>query len=53
MASPWLLYSSCQAQSLVNDLLMLPSYRIVKVQLFDMFPHTAHYETLVLLKRAG
>lgn len=52
MAPPWLLYSSCQAQSLVNDLLLLPSYGIVKAQLFDMFPHTAHYETLVLLQRA-
>ncbi|TCL03844.1 23S rRNA (uracil(747)-C(5))-methyltransferase RlmC [Sodalis ligni] len=51
MAPPWILYSSCQAQSLAKDVLALPSYRLVSVQLFDMFPHTAHYETLVLLKR--
>ncbi len=24
-------------------------YRIDRVQLFDMFPHTAHYEVLTLL----
>ncbi len=51
MAPPWILYSSCLAESLVKDLLALPSYRIISVQLFDMFPHTAHYETLVLLAR--
>ena len=51
MAPPWILYSSCQAQSLVKDLRALPSYRVEKVQLFDMFPHTAHYETLALLRR--
>ena len=27
----------------------LPGYRIERVQLFDMFPHTAHYEVLTLL----
>ncbi|NDL62885.1 23S rRNA (uracil(747)-C(5))-methyltransferase RlmC [Acerihabitans arboris] len=52
MAPPYILYSSCQAESLARDLLTLPAYRIVKAQLFDMFAHTAHYETLVLLKRA-
>jgi hypothetical protein len=26
-------------------------YRIERVQLFDMFPHTAHYEVLTLLVR--
>jgi hypothetical protein len=25
----------------------------VRAQLFDMFPHTSHFETLVLLERAA
>ncbi|XBS71846.1 23S rRNA (uracil(747)-C(5))-methyltransferase RlmC [Acerihabitans sp. KWT182] len=51
MAPPWILYSSCLAESLAKDVQALPSYRLHTVQLFDMFPHTAHYETLALLKR--
>ncbi len=53
MAPPYILYSSCQGESLARDLLALPRYGIVKAQLFDMFPHTAHYETLVLLQRGA
>lgn len=53
MAPAYILYSSCQAESLARDLLALPTYHIVKAQLFDMFAHTAHYETLVLLKRTS
>jgi 23S rRNA (uracil747-C5)-methyltransferase len=30
---------------------MLSGYGINRVQLFDMFPHTAHYEVLVELVR--
>jgi 23S rRNA (uracil747-C5)-methyltransferase len=30
----------------------LPGYRIERVQLFDMFPHTAHYEVLTLLVKS-
>ena len=44
-------YSSCNAQSLAKDLALMPSYRLQRVQLFDMFPHTRHFETLVLLVR--
>lgn len=44
-----ILYSSCNAQSLARDLTFLEGYTITKVQLFDMFPHTAHFETLVEL----
>lgn len=51
MAPSWILYSSCNAQSMAMDIGRLPAYRIVKVQLFDMFPHTAHYEVLTLLQR--
>jgi len=46
-----LIYSSCNATSLTQDLEKLKDYfEVVKVQLFDMFPHTDHFETLVLLK---
>jgi 23S rRNA (uracil747-C5)-methyltransferase len=48
-----LLYSSCNARTLVEDIRSLPEYRVEKVQLFDMFPHTDHYETLVLLRRSS
>lgn len=46
-----IMYSSCNATSLAKDLEWLKSYECVKVQLFDMFPHTEHYETLVHLKK--
>lgn len=45
------LYSSCNAESLARDLASMPSLRPRRAQLFDMFPHTAHSETLVLLER--
>jgi 23S rRNA (uracil747-C5)-methyltransferase len=45
------LYSSCNAESLARDLAEMPSLRPVRAQVFDMFPHTAHFETLVLLRR--
>jgi 23S rRNA (uracil747-C5)-methyltransferase len=45
-----LIYSSCNHESLARDLEILsPYYNIEKIQLFDMFPHTRHFETLVLL----
>lgn len=46
-----ILYSSCNAMSLAKDLENLNGYTIGRVQLFDMFPHTAHYEVLVELIR--
>lgn len=46
-----ILYSSCNAASLAKDIEWLKSYEIIKVQLFDMFAHTQHYETLVHLKK--
>lgn len=47
----WVLYSSCQSASLVQDLAALDRYRIVRARLFDMFPQTSHAEVLVLLRR--
>jgi 23S rRNA (uracil747-C5)-methyltransferase len=48
----WLMYSSCNPDSLASDLAVLTTdYQLVKVQLFDMFPHTHHAEVLTLLQR--
>ena len=51
MAPQWIIYSSCNAETMAKDIRALPGYRIERVQLFDMFPHTAHYEVLTLLVR--
>lgn len=51
MAPERLLYSSCNAQTMAKDIALLKNYRVERVQLFDMFPHTAHYEVLTLLVR--
>lgn len=45
------IYSSCNAESLARDLALMPSLRPVEARVLDMFPHTAHYEVLVLLAR--
>ncbi len=44
-------YSSCNAESLAVDLARMPSLRPVEARVLDMFPHTTHYEVLVLLSR--
>jgi 23S rRNA (uracil747-C5)-methyltransferase len=49
---PYIIYSSCSVDSLARDLEKLSSfYKVVRAQIFDMFPHTEHFETLVLLQR--
>jgi 23S rRNA (uracil747-C5)-methyltransferase len=47
----WLLYSSCNVESLARDLAAMPSLRPRRARLFDMFPHTRHHEVLVLAGR--
>lgn len=51
MAPEAILYSSCNAESMVKDINRLAAYHIERVQLFDLFPHTSHYEVLALLVR--
>ena len=46
------LYSSCNPRTLATDLAHLPSMRVVRARLFDMFPHTDHAEVLVELVRS-
>ncbi|MBF0298566.1 MAG: methyltransferase domain-containing protein [Oligoflexia bacterium] len=45
-----IIYSSCNAESLFRDIRDLEQfYRVKSLQIFDMFPHTHHYETLAHL----
>ncbi|WP_241572222.1 23S rRNA (uracil(747)-C(5))-methyltransferase RlmC [Rosenbergiella nectarea] len=46
-----ILYSSCNPETLAKDITRLQGYRLERVQLFDLFPHTAHSEVLSLLIR--
>lgn len=47
-----IIYVSCMPSTLARDLKSLsPKYGIVEGSVYDMFPQTAHVETLVYLKR--
>ena len=52
MRVPRMVYISCNIKALPADLEMLfmAGYRIRKVMVFDMSPHTPHVETVVLLE---
>lgn len=51
-SAPRLLYVSCDPATLVRDLsALVPAYDVARVTLFDMFPRTARFETLVVLER--
>ena len=45
-------YSSCNAVTLAKDIEAMPSMVPMRGRLLDMFPHTEHYEAVVLLERA-
>lgn len=45
------IYSSCNPESLARDLRAMPSLEPREARVFDMFPHTAHMEVMVLLQR--
>ena len=47
-----LIYVSCNPATLARDLARLPSYRIESLRSFDMFPQTAHVETVCDLRPA-
>lgn len=48
-----LVYVSCNPATLARDLTRLPSYAVRRVTPYDMFPQTAHVETLVVLEPAA
>ncbi|MHA6298965.1 methyltransferase domain-containing protein [Devosia sp. CAU 1758] len=48
---PAIVYSSCNAITLARDIAAMPAYMPQRIRLFDMFPQTDHYETMVLLIR--
>lgn len=48
---PTIVYSSCNAVTLAQDIAAMPGYAPQRIRLFDMFPQTDHYETMVLLTR--
>jgi 23S rRNA (uracil1939-C5)-methyltransferase len=49
----WILYVSCAADTLARDCkaLVAGGFVVCDLQMIDMFPRTAHFETLVLLRR--
>jgi 23S rRNA (uracil1939-C5)-methyltransferase len=53
LGAGWLLYISCDPATLARDLVGLTSlgYRIEKIGIVDMFPQTAHLESMTLLRR--
>jgi len=53
--APEMIYVSCNPATLARDLAVLRAagLGIVSIEAFDLFPHTAHLETLVLLRRGG
>ncbi|MFL5502008.1 MAG: class I SAM-dependent RNA methyltransferase [Gemmatimonadaceae bacterium] len=44
------IYVSCNPATLARDVARLPSYQIASVRAFDMFPQTAHVETVCELQ---
>jgi 23S rRNA (uracil1939-C5)-methyltransferase len=50
---PRIVYVSCDAATLARDLkrLLGEGYRLEHIEAFDLFPNTAHVETLVVLQR--
>lgn len=55
LAPPWILHVSCNPSTLARDaaLLVDGGYRPVRLRIVDMFPHTAHVESVLLMERAG
>ena len=52
LAAPRLIYVSCNPATQARDLaLMKHMYKVDKIQAVDMFPHTHHIESVVLLSK--
>ena len=48
-----IVYISCDPATLARDMGRLPRYRIAGLRAFDLFPQTAHVETVAVLERAS
>jgi 23S rRNA (uracil747-C5)-methyltransferase len=48
----WLIYSSCNAQSMAQDLARMPGFELRSARVLDMFPNADHYEVITLLARS-
>ncbi|MBA3890285.1 MAG: class I SAM-dependent RNA methyltransferase, partial [Gemmatimonadaceae bacterium] len=48
-----IIYTSCNPATLARDIARLPQYRIASLEGFDMFPQTAHVETVCELVLEG
>jgi 23S rRNA (uracil1939-C5)-methyltransferase len=48
-----IVYISCDPATLARDLTRMPSFRLVTALAFDLFPQTAHVETVAVLDRAS
>ena len=53
LAAPSLAYVSCNPATLARDLAVLTrsGYELARLAAFDFFPHTAHLETLAVLRK--
>lgn len=53
VAKKYVIYISCDAPTLVRDLLLFRNfnYQLIKLYLFDMFPQTYHFEVVALLEK--
>jgi 23S rRNA (uracil747-C5)-methyltransferase len=48
----YIVYSSCNALTLKRDFeLINTNYQSIYTRIFDMFPYTSHYETLMIFKK--
>jgi len=55
VAKKYVIYISCDAPTLVRDLLIFRklNYELIRLCLFDMFPQTYHFEVVALLEKKG
>lgn len=56
MSPPEIVYVSCNPATLARDCKILCStggYKLMAIQPVDMFPHTGHVETIILMTRSG
>ena len=50
-AAARIVYIACDPATLARDIRRLPAYRLAAIRAFDLFPQTAHVESVALLER--